>query len=69
MIFIAYFAVILFYLFFFIFSVYFIYAFILGAPFVPTTKKHVKEMLELTNLKDSDILMDLGSGDGRFFKI
>jgi len=41
----------------------------IGAPFVPTTNKHVKEMLELADLKTDDILMDLGSGDGRFLKI
>lgn len=34
-------------------------------PFVPTTDKAVQEMLKLANVQKSDILYDLGCGDGR----
>ncbi len=48
-----------------IFFAYTIYAFFKAAPFVPTSRKNVKKMIELANLKKTDILCDLGSGDGR----
>jgi precorrin-6B methylase 2 len=35
------------------------------APFVPTPELVVQRMLELADLKPSDTLYDLGSGDGR----
>lgn len=34
-------------------------------PYVPTTEKAVQEMLKLANVKKSDVLYDLGCGDGR----
>lgn len=34
-------------------------------PFIPTTETAVKAMLELAGVKSSDIVYDLGSGDGR----
>jgi SAM-dependent methyltransferase len=34
-------------------------------PYVPTTEKAVQEMLKLANVQKSDILYDLGCGDGR----
>jgi SAM-dependent methyltransferase len=34
-------------------------------PFVPTTDEAVKAMLKLADLKKSDVLYDLGCGDGR----
>ena len=34
-------------------------------PFVPTPIDVVDKMLELAELKKSDVLYDLGSGDGR----
>lgn len=36
-----------------------------GAPYVPTNHKTVKKMIELAKLKKSDVIYDLGSGDGR----
>ena len=48
-----------------IFFLYTLYAFVKGAPFVPTAKKNVKKMLALADLRQTDVLMDLGSGDGR----
>ena len=34
-------------------------------PYVPTTKEAVKAMLKLADVKKSDIVYDLGCGDGR----
>jgi precorrin-6B methylase 2 len=34
-------------------------------PFVPTTEEAVKAMLKLADVKQSDIVYDLGCGDGR----
>ncbi|HLJ48170.1 MAG TPA: class I SAM-dependent methyltransferase [Bryobacteraceae bacterium] len=34
-------------------------------PYVPTPQSVVEAMLKLANLRDTDFLMDLGSGDGR----
>ena len=36
-----------------------------GAPWIPTPKKNVHSMLELAEVGSSDIVYDLGSGDGR----
>jgi precorrin-6B methylase 2 len=38
---------------------------IVGAPWLPTPKKKVREMLELADVTPEDIVYDLGSGDGR----
>src|SRR5690242_5550229 len=34
-------------------------------PYVPTTEEAVKAMLKLADVKTSDIVYDLGCGDGR----
>lgn len=34
-------------------------------PYVPTTERAVEEMLKLANVQKSDVLYDLGCGDGR----
>lgn len=34
-------------------------------PYVPTTEKAVEEMLKLAGVKKSDVVYDLGCGDGR----
>ncbi len=49
----------------FIFTIYSVYAMFKGAPFVPTNNKSVQKMLELSNLKLGEKMIDLGSGDGR----
>ena len=36
-----------------------------GAPFIPTPRKGVEQMLKLLKLKPGEIFYDLGSGDGR----
>jgi len=35
------------------------------SPFVPSDQENVDRMLKLVGLKDDDVVMDLGSGDGR----
>jgi SAM-dependent methyltransferase len=35
-----------------------------GAPYLPTRKAQAKEALDLLNLKEGDVFVDLGSGDG-----
>lgn len=43
---------------------------ITGAPYVPSRKKEVREAFKkLYPLKNSDLLIDLGSGDGKVLKI
>lgn len=36
-----------------------------GAPYLPTSQEKVEKMMDLLNLKPGQILIDLGSGDGR----
>jgi SAM-dependent methyltransferase len=43
----------------------FIYAGLRGAPWVPTKKKDVQRFLDLANIKPSDIVYDIGCGNGR----
>jgi len=38
---------------------------IIGAVFVPTPMNIVRKMLEIAEMGENDILIDLGSGDGR----
>ncbi|MFX1483775.1 MAG: SAM-dependent methyltransferase [Promethearchaeota archaeon] len=38
---------------------------IVGAPWVPTPKKRVRDMLEIAEVDSEDVVYDLGSGDGR----
>lgn len=38
---------------------------ILGAGFEPTSRRLVRRMLELAEVKEGDLVYDLGSGDGR----
>ena len=42
-----------------------LYSGIMGAPYVPTSKKQVKDILKKAELKPGQIFMELGSGDGR----
>jgi len=41
------------------------YAAFTSGPFVPSSRKRHKTMLDLANLKPSDVIYDLGCGDGR----
>ena len=36
-----------------------------GAPYVPSSRKRVRKMIELAELKPGEIVVDLGSGDGK----
>ena len=36
-----------------------------GAPYVPTKRKDVRRALKLAKLKPGELIVDLGSGDGR----
>lgn len=38
---------------------------ILAAPFVPSSRKKARKMIEAGKLESNDIVFDLGSGDGR----
>lgn len=42
-----------------------IYSAFIGAPFVATPKKAIKEIFEIAAIKPSDKFYDLGAGDGR----
>ncbi|MDO8582103.1 MAG: 50S ribosomal protein L11 methyltransferase [bacterium] len=48
-----------------LFFVYFMIAVFTGAPFLPTGKKYVEEMVDLAALQPNERFVDLGSGDGR----
>ena len=41
------------------------YAAVTGGPFVPSSRKRHQDMIKLAGLKKSDIVYDLGCGDGR----
>lgn len=36
-----------------------------GAPYVPTKRKEIDDALKLAKLKEGELIIDLGSGDGR----
>lgn len=40
------------------------YVLIFGAPYLPTRKKQANQALDLLELKEGDVFVDLGSGDG-----
>ncbi len=44
---------------------WFIWPIMIGAIFIPTPHKIVERMLKIAEVKEDDILYDLGSGDGR----
>lgn len=41
------------------------YAAIISGPFVPSSRKRHKTMMDLANIKKTDIVYDIGCGDGR----
>ncbi len=51
-----------------IFALYILYAFRTGAPFWPSNKQTVAKMLALAEAKEGQLLIDLGSGDGRIVR-
>lgn len=40
-----------------------------GAPFVPTRKRELERVIKLAGLKPGQLLVDLGSGDGRLLNL
>jgi len=42
---------------------------VVGAPFVPTRKKWIREALDLAGVSRNDVIVDLGSGDGAVLKM
>jgi predicted RNA methylase len=48
---------------------FFIGPFIKGAPWFPTGKKKVTQMLSLANIQPNEVLYDLGCGDGRIIRM
>src|SRR5438046_558049 len=39
--------------------------FLFGPPFVPTPMPVIRDLIEICKISDTDIVVDLGSGDGR----
>ncbi len=48
-----------------IYSVGLLYSSLMGAPFVPTSKKRISEIFKKAKLKKGEVFIELGSGDGR----
>ena len=48
--------------------VFFLFSLVIlrGAPYLPTLKKQAEDALDLLDLKPGQIMLELGSGDGRF---
>ncbi len=59
------FAILIYTIFLVLFGLSLLYAVFFKAPFVPSTKKVSKKLIEIADLKDGQIVYDLGSGDGR----
>lgn len=43
----------------------FVFVILFGAPFLPTLKERIVDVIEISNLKPGQTLLELGSGDGR----
>ena len=39
--------------------------FFIGPPFLPTPMSIIKELIQIANISTNDVVVDLGSGDGR----
>jgi cyclopropane fatty-acyl-phospholipid synthase-like methyltransferase len=48
-----------------VFFIWLLWPMTIGAQWVPTSMKVVRKMLELADVQAHDVLIDLGSGDGR----
>ena len=46
-------------------GIWFLWPSLIGAPWVPTSRGRVRQMLELAQVTEEDVVLDLGSGDGR----
>ena len=48
-----------------IFMIWIVWSVVVGAPWLPTPTSKVRKMLKFAQVKEGDIVYDLGSGDGR----
>lgn len=48
-----------------IYAISMLFSFLVGAPYVPTKKKDIEEILKEAHLQKNDMFLELGSGDGR----
>lgn len=48
-----------------LFAVYILFTILPSAPFVPSSNKRVKQMIDAANLSQDDIVFDLGCGNGK----
>lgn len=48
-----------------LYAVGLLYSGLMGAPYVPTSKNAIADILKKAKLKKDDVFMELGSGDGR----
>jgi hypothetical protein len=46
----------------------FTFVLLLGAPYLPTLNSQIQDIFELLDLKPGDLLIELGSGDGRILR-
>ncbi|NHJ48593.1 MAG: methyltransferase domain-containing protein [Asgard group archaeon] len=53
----------------FLFGVFIAWTFIKGAPWAPTRKEKVHKMFSMANIKQNELVYDLGCGDGRVLVI
>jgi SAM-dependent methyltransferase len=51
-----------------VYSVSLLYSSVMGAPYVPTSKKQMLAILEKAKLKKGQLFIELGSGDGRIVR-
>lgn len=56
-------------LFSFFFSVSMLYSNLKGAPYVPSSKNEVMKILKYLKPKKNSLIIELGSGDGRFLRL
>ncbi|HLD26501.1 MAG TPA: hypothetical protein VJB63_00885 [Patescibacteria group bacterium] len=52
----------------FIYSLFSVVAQLMGSPYVPTKQKEVEHILKTAGLKKGQLLIELGSGDGRMIR-
>ena len=48
-----------------ILSIFFVFPWLFGAPFEPTSERKLKRIIKLAKIKKGEKAVDLGSGDGR----
>ena len=61
-------ALLIFLIFITVYGIFLIYSSIKGAPYVPTRKKVIDDILAPVKIKANNFFMELGSGDGRILR-